>query len=156
MSTTLLQHRAVREALVNALIHADYSVPQGIVAIRRPTGFEFENPGSLLVDPDRIREGGHSVCRNPALQHMFFLIGLGEKAGSGYNTIRQAWGSQHWFPPRLTETPGPVPRVRLELPTVSFVPAEILAELEALADAATGARRDRPSGPGGIDGCEGG
>ena len=125
------QHKAVREALVNALIHADYSIPQGIVAIRRPTGFEFENPGTLLVDEERIREGGQSVCRNPTLQHLLFLVGLGEKAGSGYGAIRQAWGSQHWFPPRLTETFGALPRVKLELPPVSFVPAEILAELGA-------------------------
>jgi ATP-dependent DNA helicase RecG len=125
------QHKAVREALVNALIHADYSVPQGIVALRTPTGFEFQNPGTLLVDEERIREGGQSVCRNPTLQHLLFLIGLGEKAGSGYGTIRQAWKGQHWFPPRLTETFGPLARVKLELPTVSFVPAEILAELGA-------------------------
>jgi len=30
---------------------------------------------------------------------MFWLIGFGERAGSGLITIQNAWKKQHWQPP---------------------------------------------------------
>src|SRR5262249_16608241 len=42
-------HVALREALINALIHTDYSVAGGIVIERRDDGYRFGNPGTLLI-----------------------------------------------------------------------------------------------------------
>ena len=42
-------HEALQEALVNAIIHADYAGMGGIVVECYPDRFEFANPGSLLV-----------------------------------------------------------------------------------------------------------
>ena len=42
-------HEAIREALVNAMIHADYSGTTGIRIFKRPDSFEFINPGELRL-----------------------------------------------------------------------------------------------------------
>ena len=42
-------HEAIREALVNALIHADYRGMGGVVIEKYPDRFELSNPGTLLV-----------------------------------------------------------------------------------------------------------
>ena len=42
-------HQVLREALVNTLVHADYSDRASVRIIKRPSGFEFRNPGLLRV-----------------------------------------------------------------------------------------------------------
>jgi len=123
------QHEALREALVNALIHADYLGAGGVRVFRTPTGFEFVNPGLLRIAPEQIRAGGKSDCRNPALQLMFQMIGAGEKAGSGFPKILQAWREQHWRAPSLEENPEQ-DEVRLRLSTLSLFPPEVTQEME--------------------------
>jgi len=121
-------HKAVREALVNALIHSDYSAPGGVVIERYRDRFVLDNPGILLVSIDQIRRGGISECRNKSLQQMFMLIGGGEKAGSGFDRIQSAWRDQHWRAPSLTTRNGP-DRIRLEMPTLSIIPEPVLDTL---------------------------
>lgn len=84
-------HQALREALVNTLVHADYSDRASVRVIKRPSGFEFRNPGLLRVPAKAALQGGESDCRNRTLQQMFLMINLGERAGSGLPKIRQAW-----------------------------------------------------------------
>nr|VFJ61402.1 MAG: ATP-dependent DNA helicase RecG [Candidatus Kentron sp. FM]VFJ62726.1 MAG: ATP-dependent DNA helicase RecG [Candidatus Kentron sp. FM]VFK14002.1 MAG: ATP-dependent DNA helicase RecG [Candidatus Kentron sp. FM] len=96
-------HEAVREALVNALIHADYRGMGGVVVEKYRDRIELSNPGCLLVPPERIFQGGVSECRNRSLQTMFMMIGAGEKAGSGIDKIRRGWASQNWSPPEVEE-----------------------------------------------------
>lgn len=79
-------HEAIREALVNALIHADYNGQGGIVVEKYRDAFEFANPGTLLISFDQLMRGNVSECRNKSLQTMFMLIGAAEKAGSGVGT----------------------------------------------------------------------
>lgn len=114
-------HEAVREALVNALIHADYRGQGGIVIEKYPDRFEFSNPGSLLISMAQLRQGGISECRNKSLQRMFQMMGVGEKAGSGIDKIHQGWASQHWRSPSIQEQVRP-DRVRLVLPMISMLP----------------------------------
>lgn len=121
-------HEALQEALVNALIHADYSGQGGIVIDRFADRFEFSNPGTLLVSLEQILRGAVSECRNKALQVMFQMLGVGDKAGSGIDKIRDSWKSQHWQSPRLEETQRP-DRVLLTLPLVSMLPQPVLAML---------------------------
>ena len=121
-------HEALREALVNAMVHADHQGPGGVVVERYPDRIELSNPGSLLVSRAQLLAGGVSECRNRALQLMFLMIGGGEKAGSGMDKIRSGWKSQHWRSPKLEETVHP-DRVRLLMPMVSLIPAEVDAAL---------------------------
>ncbi len=123
-------HEALQEALVNALIHADYSGQGGIVIDRYPNRFEFSNPGTLLVSREQILRGSVSECRNKSLQLMFQMLGVGDKAGSGIDKIRQSWAAEHWQSPGLQETLRP-DRVQLMLPMVSMLPEATLAELRA-------------------------
>jgi ATP-dependent DNA helicase RecG len=116
-------HEAIREALVNAMIHADFRGQGGIVVEKYRDRFELSNPGTLLVSFDQLLAGGVSECRNKSLQTMFLMIGGGERAGSGIDKIRQGWRSQHWRTPSIQERTQP-DRVRLVLPMVSLLPEE--------------------------------
>ena len=86
-----LLHQALREALVNTLIHADYSDRASVLIIKQPSGFVFRNPGTMRVPVAQALHGGASDCRNRTLHQMFLLINLGERAGSGLPKIRAGW-----------------------------------------------------------------
>jgi ATP-dependent DNA helicase RecG len=121
-------HEAIREAFVNALIHADYWGQGGVVIEKFPDQLEFSNPGSLLLSLVQILQGGISECRNKSLQLMFQMIGGGEKAGSGIDKIRRGWASQHWRSPGIQEQVQP-DRVKLVLPMISMLPDQSLKVL---------------------------
>lgn len=122
-------HESLREAFVNALVHADYLGEGGIVIERYPDRFEFNNPGILLVSLEQFRKGGVSECRNKQLQKMFLMLGYGEQAGSGVERIRNGWREKHWRVPFIRVVSKP-DRVLLTLPMVSLIPAETLAQLK--------------------------
>jgi ATP-dependent DNA helicase RecG len=128
-------HEALREAVVNAMIHADYQVGGGIVIMHHDDRYLIENPGTLLVSPEQLRRGGVSECRNEYLQRMFFMIGVGEQAGSGFARIQSGWKSQHWRAPRLITQHGP-DRVRLEMPMISLMPGDAFSVLRSKLGAA--------------------
>ena len=121
-------HEAVREALVNALIHADYRGAGGVVIERFRDRIELSNPGPLLISFDQLLSGGLSECRNKSLQRMFQMIGGGEKAGSGVGKIRKGWQWRQWRSPGFREQVQP-DRVLLVMPMVSLLPPESLASL---------------------------
>jgi ATP-dependent DNA helicase RecG len=60
---------------------------------------------------------------------MFLMIGGGEKAGSGFDTIQTGWTSQHWRAPGLVLFNHP-DRVRLVLSMTSLIPETVLMELQ--------------------------
>ena len=122
-------HEAVREALVNALIHADYQGQGGVVIEKYKDRFEFSNPGTLLITMDQLLSGNISECRNKSLQIMFTMIGAAEKAGSGIDKIWRGWSSQHWRQPMVRERVQP-DRVLWTLPMISLLPEESLARLK--------------------------
>lgn len=121
-------HVAVREAFVNTLVHADYEGRTGIRVVREPSGFEFINPGLLLVSPEQVWRGGVSEPRNPVLQRLFGLLQLGEREGSGGPAIRHAWAQQHWRTPTLREDTEHS-ETHLQLSLVSMLPQESVDEL---------------------------
>jgi ATP-dependent DNA helicase RecG len=121
-------HEAIREALVNTLIHADYLGQGGVVIEKYKDRFEFSNPGTLLISLDQLLLGNISECRNRSLQTMFTMIGAAEKAGSGVDKIRRGWDSQHWRSPIIKERVQP-DRVIWTLPMISLIPEESLTRL---------------------------
>lgn len=123
-------HQALREAFVNALIHADYSGRVSVLVVKRPSEFIFRNPGTMRVPIKDAFPGGTSDCRNRNLQKMFQMIGLGEQAGSGLPKIFRHWQEQHWRHPRLEEIFGPQDRTSLTLSTESLLPANVMTELD--------------------------
>lgn len=125
-----LVHKALREALVNTLVHADFSGRASILIVKRPDMFGFRNPGLMRVPVDLALAGGNSDCRNRLLQDMFRYLGLGENAGSGLPKIFQGWTSQHWRQPVLREKDSPSDQTLLELHMLSLVPEKVLEDLK--------------------------
>lgn len=122
-------HEALKEALVNALIHADHYGQGGIVIERFKDHFAFSNPGTLLLSQEQLMVGGLSECRNKSLQKMFQHLGVGDKAGSGLNKIRHSWHAHLWQPPSLSELFRP-DRVILTLPLISVMPEDAMGDLQ--------------------------
>lgn len=122
-------HQALREALVNALVHADYSGRASVLVVKRPDMFGFRNPGLMRVPQEIAVTGGDSDCRNRLLHQMFRYIGLGEQAGSGIPKIYQGWDSQHWRAPLLVEKEQPSEQTLLELRMLSLLPDGAVREL---------------------------
>jgi predicted HTH transcriptional regulator len=123
-------HGALREALVNTLIHADYEGRAGIRVLRDPSGYEFIDPGLLLVSTEQVWRGGVSESRNPVLQRLFGLLQLGEREGSGGPAIRAAWAEQHWRAPELWQDTERA-ESHLKLHQVSLLPQESVDALQA-------------------------
>jgi len=124
-------HEALREALVNTLIHADHQSSKSITVIKRRDTYVFQNPGRLRILVERLYAGGGSDPRNPNLQKMFQMLGLGEKAGSGFQKILRAWREQHWFIPLVAEK-ADLEMTVVTLPVVSLIPEAVERELRAL------------------------
>ncbi|MBS0654883.1 MAG: putative DNA binding domain-containing protein, partial [Verrucomicrobia bacterium] len=122
-------HEALREALVNTIVHADYSGTCSILIVKRPDLFGFRNPGLLRVPLNEALRGGVSDCRNRNLQKMFQLIGLGEQAGSGVPKIYKNWDAQHWKKPELEERFESNQTV-LVLRMTSLLPENVVAYLK--------------------------
>ncbi len=121
-------HVAVREALINLCIHADYSINASLVVRHELHRFVFSNPGTLLVSLDQYYTGGESVCRNKSLQKMFSMIGVAEKAGSGTDKIMKGWRETNWRSPNIYEQQEP-DKVVLVMPMESFLSEETKAKL---------------------------
>ena len=97
-------HKAVREAFVNQIIHADYLSDAGTLkVIKRSNEFEFINPGILKLPVEDIYRGGNSKSRNPRMQTMLRMVGFGDNAGSGFPAILATWKNAGWVEPILEE-----------------------------------------------------
>lgn len=84
-------HIAIREALLNTLVHADYYGRQGTLILRNPSMIMFSNPGDMRISIKTAVEGGVSDPRNATLMKMFSLIGIGDRAGMGIPDLIDVW-----------------------------------------------------------------
>ena len=124
-------HKAIRESMINMLIHSDYMISGVLKVVKENRGFVFSNPGSLKLPIQRIYEGGNSKARNPRIQTMLRMIGYGDNAGSGFPTILNAWRGEKWREPNLYED-SELQQVELKLFTIAMMPEEcttFLAEM---------------------------
>lgn len=119
-------HIALREALANAIIHADYRQRSRLLIVKRPDMFGFQNPGDMRIPLELAIKGDEPDCRNRRLAHMFSFVNIGEKAGTGIPKILSNWNTQHWRKPSLTEEYSPNPRTILRLQMLDLFPPGIL------------------------------
>ncbi len=121
-------HIALREALVNTLVHADFTGHLPIMVVKRPDMFGFRNPGCMRIPLAQALKGTESDCRNKTIQQMFLMIGAAEKMGSGIAKIFSGWKSVNWRLPKLYEKFEPE-QTLLELSIGSLISEETAALL---------------------------
>ena len=122
-------HIAVREALINLCVHADYTEDASLVVKHNTNAFIFSNPGTMLVSKEQYYSGGESVCRNKSLQKMFSMLGVAEKAGSGTDKILKGWKESNWRAPIINEHQNP-DKVELIMPMESLLSENTKLRLE--------------------------
>jgi ATP-dependent DNA helicase RecG len=83
---------ALREALLNAVIHREYSLSGSILIKIFSNRIEFISPGSLIkgIEIDDIMSG-YSICRNPNLAAVFYRLKLIEAYGTGILKIFEVY-----------------------------------------------------------------
>ena len=80
----------VREALVNALVHAEYHMSGTVKAVYFGNRMVFANPGRSRVTIEEAREGGTCVPGNLVMLRMLQRIGTAKAEGSGIRSIFDA------------------------------------------------------------------
>ncbi|MFA6333119.1 MAG: ATP-binding protein, partial [Methanoregula sp.] len=81
---------ALREALMNALVHRDYFKKNEQIMIKiYDDTIWFHNPGGLPkgLSIEQLKEKPQSIPRNPLIARIFYLAGYIERYGSGIQRI---------------------------------------------------------------------
>lgn len=96
---------ALREAIVNALAHRDYSVPSPAYVKVFEDRVEITNPGGLPapLTPEELKRDHPSILRNPKLANFLFLSGFIEKWGRGTNKMVELCVKQGLREPEFIE-----------------------------------------------------
>lgn len=110
-----IPHSAVREALLNAMIHRDWErsqpievrwfVVDNLLVVRSPGGF----PGAITSS----NVLSNRAPRYPALADLYRAIGLVDKQGVGVDRMYQAMIALGHRPPTIDEVGGPFVETRL-------------------------------------------
>ena len=109
---------AVREALLNSLVHRDYSFRASTLISIYEDRIEFVSIGGLLpgLELDDLMMGV-SVCRNPHLANVFYRLQLIEAYGTGMKKIMGAYADAP-VQPKITTTNN---AFKIILPNVNAV-----------------------------------
>ena len=102
---TVIPLRALREALVNALMHRSYRVQAPVQVIRYANRLEIRNPGFSLKSPDHLGEPG-SMPRNPHIAAVLHETRFAETKGSGIRAMREAMDTAGLVPPLFESDRG--------------------------------------------------
>lgn len=86
---------AVREALLNLLVHRDYSFSASALISIYEDRIEFISVGGLMpgIDLDDVM-AGISICRNQNLANVFYRLHLIEAYGTGMGKIMKAYENE--------------------------------------------------------------
>ncbi|WP_114522148.1 ATP-binding protein [Altererythrobacter sp. ZODW24] len=87
--TPTIPSRAIREAVVNSLMHRSYEGFSPIQIIRYANRLEIRNPGYSLKSQDRFGEAGSEI-RNPTLAAMLHETRFAETKGSGIRLMQSS------------------------------------------------------------------
>lgn len=109
-----LMHKALREALCNTLANADYYGTRGIVIKKYKDKIEFSNPGCMRISIDEALAGGNTDPRNETILKIFSLIKIGERAGTGIQTIMHTINEYGYEKPTFEEKFNP-DRIKLTI-----------------------------------------
>jgi ATP-dependent DNA helicase RecG len=99
---------ALREGLVNAFAHRDYSGFSGGVTVGiYPNRIEIWNSGHFPdgMQPSDLKENHPSLPTNPDVAHVFYLRGLMERIGRGGQLIINACHDHGLRPPKWVDRP---------------------------------------------------
>lgn len=122
---------AVREALLNSLVHRDYSFSSSTLISIYTDRIEFVSIGGLMpgiaIDDIMI---GVSVCRNPGLANVFYRLQLVEAYGTGMKKIRNAYKDAKVQP--IVENSNNAFKIVLPNLNVKSVPDRTISENEAV------------------------
>ena len=110
---------ALREALLNAIVHRDYSFSGSIIINVNDTEIEFISIGGLLsgLSVEDI-QSGISQPRNPKLAEIFHRLKLIESYGTGIRRIYKLY-ENNIIKPRIEVTPN---AFKLVLPNTNNIP----------------------------------
>jgi ATP-dependent DNA helicase RecG len=94
---------AVREGIMNSIIHCDYSGNNGIQIKVFNEDILIYNDGGMVGEwtVEKILEKHISVRRNPALAEVFFRAGMAESFGRGMRLIMDAYKGRDVKPPKF-------------------------------------------------------
>ena len=95
---TGLPMKALREAIVNALMHRSYREHRPTQIIRYDNRIEIINPGFSLKSEEKLGQPG-SETRNPFIAALFHDTNLAETKGSGIRAMRRLMQQAHLAPP---------------------------------------------------------
>lgn len=97
-ASTGLPMKALREAIVNALMHRSYREHRPTQIIRYDNRIEIINPGFSLKSEEKLGLPG-SETRNPFIAAVFHDTNLAETKGSGIRAMRKLMEKAHLGPP---------------------------------------------------------
>ena len=125
---------AMREAVINALIHRDYAEPASTQIRVNAENIEIRNAALLPPDWAAVETGMLSRPHNPLIAQVFFRAGMIEAWGRGIRQIAEHCREAGNPAPSWTREPGGVLRLRFP-----FSEAYLAADSNSLgtADAAT-------------------
>jgi ATP-dependent DNA helicase RecG len=97
-----IPYDALREALLNSVIHRDYFERGAVTVVEfYDDRIEMTNPGGLVGGMKLEDLGTRSASRNPLLFDMFHRAGLVERIGSGIMRMRELVKGSGLSPPRF-------------------------------------------------------
>lgn len=101
----IVPKKAIRELILNAIIHSDYKIASKISILITPNYIEISNPGALLeIKISDLYKKHKSILRNPMMANIMFLSGNIEQWASGIeNAIREVVRSGLGVPEFKTE-----------------------------------------------------
>ena len=94
----VVPQRAIREAVVNAVMHRSYRSHAPVQIIRYSNRLEIRNPGFSLKSPEHLGEPG-SLPRNPKLAAALYDTRFAETKGSGVRVMREICEQAGLAPP---------------------------------------------------------
>ena len=91
----LIPENAYREAIANALVHRDWSIPAHIRIAMFPDRIEIKSPGGLPkgITAEEYENSEISCLRNPILGNVFFRMRYIEMFGTGVARIKYAYSN---------------------------------------------------------------
>lgn len=101
----VVPQRAIREAVVNALMHRSYRSHAPVQIIRYSNRLEVRNPGFSLKSPEHLGEPG-SLPRNPKLAAALYDTRFAETKGSGVRVMREICEQAGLAPPLFESDRG--------------------------------------------------